>query len=58
MVRSGAFPLVNPPGILGWDVSGVVEKVFPGVTRFRVGDEVFGMPFFPLPGPKCGMPGR
>lgn len=49
MVRSGAFPIVKPPGILGWDVSGVVEKVFPGVTRFRVGDEVFGMPFFPRP---------
>lgn len=49
MVRSGAFPLVKPPGILGWDVSGVVERVFPGVTRFRVGDEVFGMPFFPRP---------
>ncbi|QRN98492.1 NADP-dependent oxidoreductase [Archangium violaceum] len=49
MVRSGALPLVKPPGILGWDVSGIVEKVFPGVTRFRVGDEVFGMPFFPRP---------
>ncbi len=49
MVRSGAFPIVKPPGILGWDVSGVVEKLFPGVTRFRVGDEVFGMPFFPRP---------
>src|SRR6266568_3704062 len=46
-VRSGAFPLLRPPAILGWDVSGVVEEVFPGVTRFRVGDEVYGMPFFP-----------
>jgi NADPH:quinone reductase-like Zn-dependent oxidoreductase len=35
-VRSGAFPLVTPPGIIGWDLSGVVEKIFPGVTRFRV----------------------
>jgi NADPH:quinone reductase-like Zn-dependent oxidoreductase len=48
-VRSGAFPLVTPPGILGWDLSGVVEEVVPGVTRFRVGDEVFGMPLFPRP---------
>ena len=48
MVRSGAFPLLGePPFILGWDVSGVVEHVVPGVTRFEVGDEVYGMPFFP-----------
>jgi len=46
-VRSGAFPLLKPPAILGWDVSGVVDEVVPGVNRFRVGDEVFGMPFFP-----------
>jgi NADPH:quinone reductase-like Zn-dependent oxidoreductase len=50
-VRSGAFPLLGePPFTLGWDVSGVVEEVVPGVTRFREGDEVFGMPFFPRPG--------
>jgi len=30
---------------LGWDISGVVEEVVPGVNRFKVGDEVFGMPF-------------
>jgi NADPH:quinone reductase-like Zn-dependent oxidoreductase len=48
-VRSGAIKLLTPPAILGWDVSGVVEQVSPGVNRFRVGDEVFGMPFFPRP---------
>ncbi len=33
--------------ILGWDVSGTVVAVSPGVTLFRPGDEVFGMPHFP-----------
>ncbi len=49
-VRSGQFPLLGePPFILGWDVSGVVEDIEPGVTRFQPGDEVYGMPFFPRP---------
>ena len=47
-IRSGAWPLLgDPPFVLGWDISGVVEEIGPGVTRFRPGDEVFGMPFFP-----------
>lgn len=47
-IRSGVFPLLGkPPFTLGWDVSGVVEEVVPGTSRFRVGDEVYGMPFFP-----------
>ncbi|MFC7451241.1 NADP-dependent oxidoreductase [Rhodococcus daqingensis] len=46
-VRSGALPLLGEPSFgVGWDVSGVVEEAGPG-ARFRVGDEVFGMPFFP-----------
>jgi NADPH:quinone reductase-like Zn-dependent oxidoreductase len=48
VIRSGRFPLLGePPFILGWDISGVVEDLEPGVTRFRPGDEVYGMPFFP-----------
>lgn len=35
------------PLVLGWDLAGVVESVAPGVTRFQLGDRVFGMPRFP-----------
>ena len=38
------------PHVPGWDVSGVVEAVGYGVTRFRKGDAVFGMPRFPRQG--------
>jgi NADPH:quinone reductase-like Zn-dependent oxidoreductase len=36
-----------PPFILGWDVCGVVEAMGYGVTRFKEGDMVYGMPRFP-----------
>jgi NADPH:quinone reductase-like Zn-dependent oxidoreductase len=45
--RGGTTLLGQPPFILGWDISGVVEEVVPGVNRFQVGDEVYGMPLFP-----------
>ena len=32
------------PLVLGWDVSGVVAALGAGVTRFKVGDEVFSRP--------------
>jgi NADPH:quinone reductase-like Zn-dependent oxidoreductase len=37
----------EPPFILGWDIAGVVEEIDTDVTRFAVGDRVFGMPWFP-----------
>jgi NADPH:quinone reductase-like Zn-dependent oxidoreductase len=43
---NGGF-LKNPPFVLGWDVSGVVEAVGLGVTLFQPGDEVFGMLPYP-----------
>lgn len=40
------------PAVLGWDGAGVVEAAGPGVTRFRVGDEVYFCDggFGPTPG--------
>src|SRR2546425_6391110 len=32
------------PLILGWDLSGVVEKLGRGVSRFKIGDEVYSLP--------------
>lgn len=47
-VRSRQAPLAEAlikydPLILGWDVSGEVSAIGTGVTKFQVGDEVFGM---------------
>ncbi|MEU0785410.1 NADP-dependent oxidoreductase [Streptomyces sp. NPDC006173] len=45
-IRTGGG-LGELPFSVGWDVSGVVAAVGAGVTRFKLGDEVFGMPRFP-----------
>ncbi|GGE19361.1 NADPH:quinone reductase [Primorskyibacter flagellatus] len=47
-VRAGLVDFLGaPPFTIGWDLSGVVEAVGPGVTAWRTGDRVFGMPAFP-----------
>ena len=45
--RKGGF-LGQPPFVLGWDLSGVVEAVGVGVARFSVGDDVIGMLSYPF----------
>jgi len=43
-IREGRLKDLFPhrfPLIPGWDAAGIVERIGPGVTRFRVGDEIF-----------------
>jgi NADPH:quinone reductase-like Zn-dependent oxidoreductase len=48
LTRAGkGVPVEGFPAIVGWDLAGVVAALGAGVTRFRVGDAVFGMPRFP-----------
>ena len=44
-LRAGDIPgAVEPPAVLGADMSGVVEEVGPGVTGLAAGDEVYYTP--------------
>ncbi|GAA1572961.1 NADP-dependent oxidoreductase [Actinomadura kijaniata] len=45
--RATGLILGEPPFVLGWELSGVVEAVGLGVTIHRPGDEVFGMLKYP-----------
>src|SRR5215510_14018638 len=47
MARVGLYPdAPKPPCVVGYEVSGVIDAVGPKVSRFAVGDRVFGMPRF------------
>ena len=50
----GSFAGLEPPVVLGADVSGVVEEVGPGVTDFAAGDEVYYTPEIFGPGSNGG----
>lgn len=50
----GSFAGLEPPVVLGADVSGVVEEVGPGVTDFAAGDEVYYTPELFGPGSNGG----
>ena len=40
-VRSPKDQVEDPPRVLGWDASGIVEAVGPDATLFKPGDEVY-----------------
>jgi NADPH2:quinone reductase len=40
-LRQGFYPMDNLPAVLGCDGSGIVEAVATGVSKFKVGDEVY-----------------
>ncbi len=42
--QAGSWAQIPLPAVLGYDVSGVVEELGPGVTEFSAGDEVFYTP--------------
>ncbi|UVF22204.1 zinc-dependent alcohol dehydrogenase family protein (plasmid) [Microvirga terrae] len=42
--QAGTWAQIPLPAVLGYDVSGVIEGLGPGVAEFQVGDEVFYTP--------------
>src|SRR4030088_763520 len=47
MARIGLYPdAPKVPCVVGYEVSGTIDKLCEGVTEYKVGDRVFGMPRF------------
>jgi synaptic vesicle membrane protein VAT-1 len=47
MARVGLYPdAPKPPCVVGYEVSGIIDRVGASVTSLREGDRVFGMPRF------------
>src|SRR5579864_697980 len=47
MARVGLYPdAPKIPCVVGYEVSGTIDQLGPGVDGLRVGDRVFGMPRF------------
>src|SRR5580658_2303630 len=47
MARVGLYPdAPKLPCVVGYEVSGIIDRVGAGVTTFAEGDRVFAMPFF------------
>ncbi len=42
--KHGHWAAIEPPAVLGYDVSGVVEQIGEGISDFKVGDEVYYTP--------------
>ena len=42
--QAGTWANIPFPAVLGYDVSGVIDELGPGVTEFNIGDEVFYTP--------------
>jgi len=51
IIRAGGNDLLRPflklPMGLGLDAAGIVEEIGSGVTKFKIGDKVYGVPNFP-----------
>src|SRR4051812_46428896 len=46
----GAAAEISLPAIIGWDIAGEVISLGDGVSKFDMGDRIYGLANFPQPG--------